>query len=1284
MVVMRKLLPYEQALIQELGITEEEYFAFRKAQREYTDPKAGTIFDIRNEPVGTVALVLSIIGTLASVGAALLAPRPDIPEVDAGGGNRRARDRRFAPRFGFDSLQDLAQYGVPVNLVYGQRGTEKTSINDALANPDGGVRVNTSLLWSAVYSYGNAQYIQMMAAIGAGEIVDIDYDLTAVGQTLMRLFRGGTKVNAANAAAWQYFRNSGPILRSDLKNGSQKDPLLQGVADSRTVYDPLINATVRSQGFSQAFSPSSASEFGISAPIPVKVNVFARNEKGAVKKNGVKIRMDNRTIWPDFYGSSRPLIAEGTTFNLVIDPVKDKRSDTVADDLADEIRLASAESIELGATYKLGSAKFQVTSVSGGVDLSRGVLNVGFTCIESGYGPWEDYQTEDIFEQEEELVAQEALYVNEIARLKDIRDNTRLSDFLVDNLPARQAKAFAAIESYTNQIEAIVDAITGYRRNISQLDELILEAEKIDTPFLGEEVRIFNRQVVALANEVNSLENYIEDQRNEIQGSKRGEKQEYRLAIRNAKSNLRQRRTQLAEAVKEYGVANGVVFDAMAGARALIKDVNNAMQGIVRVTPASIPDVASSAKPRAAQERKKLKVLRNFLRRVESLVSSALQYKNDEYNAYIANLNGYIAENEILLQGVRTQLADKNSFNDYLGTKCVTKINEASYETLSPVNLVHFSIKAKVFMRIQGRASKYGETDVKFYKDSDNGNKPRTAIFTVSYKKVGQDNSKWKSPNVFFCVRRAFDKDVFIPLIFRSPDEDGQSKWEFKFSPVHDPSSEALKRGALNSTKFVYLEARGPMQQVSDSQVSDSPFYYRGYTRDPDTNNLPPKNKTPYGVDEWTIYSARGDTALQFSFDSGPEFRIVAVSEQQFETAAIVNQLYKNIATVGLNAYSGAGLTSMRNLSVFVNKGKKVRLIELSPPSYPSAPNGPSCFAPDIFLDTVLDDENGIKAFIGAASEESVDITKLALSKAFCMKQGYFMDGVIADQQSWRAFWSEVAPYSLLELARIGGKEALIPAVPTLGDGTITRNVTVSALFNQGNILADSYKEEFIDYGESTQDLIATVIYRDQSSNEPFPRNTSVTIKLKDTQELLVSRRSFDLSNFVTNRTQALHYGMLLVQQRRHIRRAVEFKTFPTEAPVAPGSYIYVQMEENQWNDIHSGAVMDDGSLNIPFASETINGTYDTLIYEPGREPFKRSITYENGQSAALSAYKGKGVLFVLGSQISAKRVFRVTEVAMEEEGEVSVRAIEHPCEESGGQAKSLITRFDTALYDIS
>ena len=1277
---MRKLLPYEYALIETLGITQEEYFAFRKAQQEYKDPKAGTIFDTRNG-LETVAIILSIVGTLASVAGALLAPRPEAQE--AGGGDRRARDRRFAPRLGFDSLQELAQYGAPVNLVYGNQGTTN---ND---NPNGGVRVSTSLLWSAVYSFGNTQYIQMLGAIGAAELTEVDYDLTAVGQTLVRAFRGGSNAPKGIASVWQYFRNSGPILKSDLQNGSPADPLLLGTASSTTVYDAVIDATTRQQGFSQAFSPSSTSQFGISSPVPIKVNVFARDGEGAINKRIVNIEVANRgAFWPDFYGASRPQIAVGTQITLTIAKVKDKRGESESDNLADDIRTAAAESFEPSALYKLGSATFQVVGISGDAELAKGSLVVTLQCVEAGCGPYEDYQTEDIQEQEAELDAQrKAIERNLDPTISGTpafnAANLSIGNFIASGLSQKQGRLFDKIRDAADDTEDLYETIVSFRRSKSQIDELVLRAQNQ-----------FDPVIVAFATEIDRVEDAQESLRNRREElnariananpptqNQLDTRKELNASIQENKKLLRDLRSKIAKAVEELGVADGVVASQVRAAQTLINNIKASFtaEQLGSIANVQIPEYLQnvSSDPKAKFERRALRKLKNFLDDIAVRLAAVVQFDSEAFNKEQARLNALVEAERKKLETVLAQLNNPESFNDYLGVKCLVRSNEARYETLSPCNLIHFSIKARVFTRIQGRASRYGETKVKRYKDSDNGNKPRTAMFLVSYKKVGQPDSAFQSPNVFFCVRRSFDRDVFIPLIFRSPDSDGRAKWEFKFTPVYDAPSEAVKRGT--SMNFVYLEARGSAQPLSGT-----PFFFRGYIRTPAITNLPPKNQTPIGVDEWTVFSVRSDTVLQYSFDSGPEFNIVAVSEQQFENLSSFPSLYRNISTIGLNAYSGVGLTSMRNLSVFVKKGKKVRNIQLSPPSYPASPDGPSCWAPDIFLDTILDQENGIRAFVDASNVENIDINKLALSKSFCIKQRYFMDGVIADQRPWREFWSEVAPYSLLELAKIGGKETLIPAVPTLADGTITRNVTISALFNQGNIIEDSYREEFIDYGEATQDLIASVVYREQSPNEPFPRNTSVTIKIKDTNEQLATRRSFDLSSFVTNRTQAINYGMLLVQQRRNVRRAVEFKTFPTEAPVQPGSYIYVQMEDNQWNDIRSGAVMEDGSLNIPFAEGPVNGSFETLIYVPGENVIKQTVSYSNGQAAALAAFKGTGALFVLGTQITAKRVFRVMEVGMEEEGEVSIRAMEYPCVEEGGQAKSLIARFDEGLYDIS
>lgn len=1282
---MRKLLPYEHALIKELGITEEEYFTFRKAQREYADPKSGTILDIRNEPVSTIALVLSIIGTIAQVASALLAPRPQTPEVS---GNQRVRDKRFAPRYGFDSVQELAQYGDPVNLVYTNQGTSGNE------NPNGGVRVGTSLLWSAVYSVGNAQYLQMMAAIGAGNIQAIDYEKTAFGSTLIKLF--------ARNSAWIYSRNSGSLLFSDKKIGNDRDPAQLLTSTSRTVYDPVLDFNARSEGFSQAYSPSSATEFGIASPVPINVKVYARDAKGAQRSADVRIDVTSGrgAWWPDLYNTGpRPLILKDQIITVRVSTVKTRRNDTdEADDFSDEVRSGVAESFELGALYKLGSAKFQLIGIDGDSQLDRGSLTLSLQCTESGCGPFESYSVENTQEREDELNSQKTQLEQDIANLTDQINSISTANYVNSNLPAQRIRLLESTRVKRDQVETLYEAVVSYKRNVAEMDELVLAAEnKIPG-------RQFSSQVIQLANAISEKETALEqarDQKERINANieRLGDTNERRENLRNTKNtiatikeDLKNFRSRLSDHLREYAVKDGVITSMLATARQLRADLKNEFREELSSTDydniwnQAIDDLVdlNHSDGKASTEREILRRLKNLFAKVENLLITATNYVN--YDAFNAAKNSLInsrtaKQNE--LNGIINQLKDPESFNDHLGTKCLVRLHEANYETLSPVNLVHFSLKAKVFMSIQGRATKYGETDEPRYKDSDNGYKSRTAMFRVKFKRPFETEDQWKSPNIIFCVRKTYDKDAFIPLFFRSG---VQEKWQFRIEPIYDAPSEAKKAG--NSLNFVYLEGRGAVIPVGET-IEQCNFYCRGQIRTADADNRPPRNHSPKGVDEWTVFSTHADTSIHYSFDNGPEFRLVSVTEQQFDPRSNYPKLYEGIATIGVNAYSAAGLTNVSNLSVLVTKGKLVRNIELSPPSCPALPNAPSCWAPDIFLDTVLDKVNGIGEYVDFSTINnahidiaSVDIESLALAKAFCMRNQYYMDGIIADKTAWRAFWNEVAPYSLLELAKIGGKETLLPAVPTTNDGTITRNINISALFNQGNILEDSYKEDFIDYGESTQDVIVTIVYRSQSSTESFPRNTSVTVKLKDATEELASRRSFDLSNFVTNRNQAINYAMLLCSQRRYIRRAVEFKTFPTEAPIRPGEYIYVHMEDNQWNNVYSGMVLADGTLNIPFASEAITGTFSTLIYRQGQEPVKQDIAYTNGQSSVLSQFRN--ALFVLGTQVSGKRVFRVIEVAMEGEGEVTIRAVEHPCIEENGNTKSLIVQFNPALYDIS
>ena len=206
---MRKLLPYEHQLIESLGITKEQYLEFVAIQQEYKDPKIGTALDVRAADPGTQALVLTIIGILFQVASALLF-KPETPGAREG---RRQRQQRFAPTFGFNSTQELAVYGAPVNLVY----------TNTSQNPNGGVRVSGSLVWSAIENFGASQFMQLMIALGASRIQEIDVSRTAFGQLALRSLNPGL--------VWLFYKNKsgadGNLTYNDIQLGDKAYSLVR-------------------------------------------------------------------------------------------------------------------------------------------------------------------------------------------------------------------------------------------------------------------------------------------------------------------------------------------------------------------------------------------------------------------------------------------------------------------------------------------------------------------------------------------------------------------------------------------------------------------------------------------------------------------------------------------------------------------------------------------------------------------------------------------------------------------------------------------------------------------------------------------------------------------------------------------------------------------------------------------------------------------------------------------------------------------------------------------------
>jgi hypothetical protein len=617
-------------------------------------------------------------------------------------------------------------------------------------------------------------------------------------------------------------------------------------------------------------------------------------------------------------------------------------------------------------------------------------------------------------------------------------------------------------------------------------------------------------------------------------------------------------------------------------------------------------------------------------------------------------------------------------------SKCLVKVETASYETVSACDNVRFALKAKLFRRISGRQREYAPDHViDDYSAGDNGIQDRTAFFRVFYKEVGA--ATYDEAPYLFAITRGSETDAYLGLYFEP--KDGKTltsrvRWQFKFEPVHDPMAWYEQTG---STQVGYITGDEDSYQSAKHNGNAFGFYGKTISGIDGDNFLKAMSKKgPANTFEYDMFTNTTDTQVQFSFENGPEFAITAVTEQQMAgTQDAQGAEYEKLSTMALVVRAGKGLQDLRNISTFVEQGKRCFNADTFA-RY--SPDRSSSYAPDIFVDTVLSSTNGVGSYVAKGSHV-LDQDALILAKKFCKNNKLplqesngsiqlFMDGIIADQTSWREFWANTAPFSLLELVRKNGKEALVPAVPVNSDGRAAKNdgspisITPSALFTTGNILEGSYKEEFIEYGQSTQPMVATVVYREmessgaESSRTVFARQNTVEIYRKD-DGISSDERSaetFDVSSFVTQREQAILIGKMLVNQRAFTLRGVEFKTFPTDSPVEPGSYVFIDIGNTSWDSYSSGKILADGVLNSPLHDELKDGNYTFLVYNHGTQETKKytNVSVSNMTASSLSGLEGW--MYVMGTDVPSKRVFRITEVALEEEGEVRVKAIEYPC----------------------
>ena len=1433
---MRKLLPYEHQLIEALGVTKDEYLNFVAIQQDYKDPKVGTELDIRNGDGGaTVALVLTIVGTLFQVGAALLAPKPEIPDV---GNRRQNRQQRFAPSFGFNSVQDLATYGDPVNLVY-------TNNAEEIGNPVGSVRVNGSLVWSAIENFGSTQFMQLMLVIGASKIKQINYNAIALGQKELANFDKGNFYIFGKADGAE-----GIPLFTDIRLGHQANTFfpsrLRPTAEEMPACVIAVHGN-KKRGFSQAYTPTTATSLGVFDAIPINVNVLSRDEDGDSEESNILIQAT------EFYNGNNWInrtadFAVDEQIELRFSQANDIEDDTAPGKTAGDLRRQMIDALDFSSTYMLGSAKFRLQAFASNQNIETGDVQPIFKCIEAGACPSTNYGTNEPFDSQGGLKKE---YINAIEVLsntrkegvtRDLSDEGNIKDSFVitndsdpfvsikynqfkedsdtelneiswtpvlnlvdddedpipdatytlvaDPVPATRAGSIEfSKELRQDLIDGAIIDVSQVKKNLRKqkkalkalIDDIhegvfdgedlvdgfpsygppwsahsgrdpdenptagyVMESKVIDLqndqfqsrnggpefigydkPFMNNDISVMVRYTFRYVDRHGTF-NYFNFNGIEDTTKEKFFPKDPKLAGDDTDPNKPGKRKKLKDNKEDLAnlQANRISIDNDAIA---VKDYN-ADDNRIGGKEDTIEDIRESIQTRidrnlGIMHKLAVVIIKDDIDYIETIMEQ-LPAKDQEdtvgKQTIKKHMKALIKQKQNDLESFEDIIGDwdeyRKSFDNTFFSKCLVKAEKASYETLSAIDTIKFSFKAKLFRRISGRQKKYGEEKVKKFSASDNGVKSRMAFFRMYYKKRG-DTTKGLA-NIVFAVRRGSESDFYTQVTFKEPDSEtnGRSKWVFEFEPVFDITSEHNSGRTFDESGegFAFLEESNESPQIYTT-IEGYKISWTGRLVEADKNiGYYPKEteRGPIDTNEWDMFSVNSDTNVQFSHESGPEILLAAVTEQQID-ASIANK-YQNLTMMSLGVYANRGLQDLRNVSALVEKGKDSRIIDVTNETLSSSADSTS-FAPDIFVDTLLDADNGVGKYVKKAH---IDVDSLVIAKRFCINNGLprgdggagdvkmFMDGIIADAGSWREFWINAAPFSLLELARKNGKDTLVPAVPCDNDGVaadatgLPTTVAIQALFTTGNILEGSYKEEFLNYGASTQDLIASIVYREFIPNELFSQNKTVNIQRSDASTDAV-RETFDVSQFVSQREQAIMFGKLLCNQRHWVKKGIEFRTLPSEAGLEPGAFIYVDVGLKNWDHYSSGMVMAGGALNAPLASVNEEGVQDVdsnvlfnfLLYQPSTDTVTNQTasvtTTADGRSTASSLSEFEGYMFVMGKDKPDRRVFRVTELAIEEEGELSVKAIEYPCFEENDAAgvagtRAHIADFRSSKFEVS
>ena len=271
------LLPFEKQLIKTIGITEGEYRKFAAEVRRRGVLRPAEYDHIPNivnvDPAFTPYLFYVGVSLVLTGVSYLLTPKPKMPDapkrsqLDLGSVNT---GNRFTQSRGFDTLNELADYGAPVPIIFG--------LYDE-ASRVGGMLVTPKLVWSRMFSHGTQQSAKLMFVVGEQGIDDDERPDGIAPPDLEGIFLGNNALDIIHEDFFAFYwkRNTTVSGRSRIRaanlvygtqGGSDSGDPSGDVASDDDMFLCPSNVADKSPDFCHAYSPANNTQFGVFGAIP--------------------------------------------------------------------------------------------------------------------------------------------------------------------------------------------------------------------------------------------------------------------------------------------------------------------------------------------------------------------------------------------------------------------------------------------------------------------------------------------------------------------------------------------------------------------------------------------------------------------------------------------------------------------------------------------------------------------------------------------------------------------------------------------------------------------------------------------------------------------------------------------------------------------------------------------------------------------------------------------------------------------------------------------------------